>query len=61
MLQGFIDFLEHLPRGGEGGGEVAAHADGLAALAREDEGVNRHGAETFGMSGYRVLRIGAGA
>jgi hypothetical protein len=43
LLQGLVDFLEHLPRHGEGGGEVATHADGLAALAREDEGVNRHG------------------
>jgi len=29
-------------RGGEGGGEVAAHADRLASLAAEDEGVHRH-------------------
>ena len=42
LLQGLVDLLEHLAGGGEGGGEVAAHADGLAALAREDEGVNRH-------------------
>ena len=32
LLQGFVDLLEHLARGGEGGGEVASHADGLAAL-----------------------------
>ncbi len=42
LLQGFVDFLEHLAGGGKGAGEVASHADGLAALAREDEGVNRH-------------------
>ena len=42
LLQGLVDFLEHLAGRGEGGGEVASHADGLAALAREDEGVNRH-------------------
>ena len=40
--QGFVHFLEHLARGGEGGGEVAAHADGLAALAGKDEGVDGH-------------------
>ena len=42
LLQGLVDFLEHLAGGGKGAGEVASHADGLAALAREDEGVNRH-------------------
>ena len=42
LLQGFVDFLEHLAGGGKGAGEVASHTDGLAALAREDEGVNRH-------------------
>ncbi len=42
LAEGVIDFLEHLARGGEGGGEIAAHADGLAALAREDERKNRH-------------------
>ena len=42
LPQRLVDLLEHLAGGGEGGGEVAAHADGLAALAREDEGMNRH-------------------
>jgi hypothetical protein len=41
-LQGVIDLLKHFSRGTERGGEIASHSDGLAALARKDEGVNRH-------------------
>ena len=43
LFQGLVHLLEHLARGSESGGEIAAHADGLAALAGEDEGVDRHG------------------
>ena len=41
-FQGFVDLFEHFASGGEGGGEIAAHADGLAALAWKDEGMHRH-------------------
>ena len=51
LLQGFVDFLENLPRGGERSGEVAPHANGLAALAREDEGMNRHNVFPCGAAG----------
>ena len=42
LVQGVVDLLEHLAGGGEGGGEITSHADGLAALAWEDERVDRH-------------------
>jgi len=37
-----VHLAEHLAGGSEGGGQVAAHAGDLAALARKDEGVDRH-------------------
>ncbi len=37
LAQRFVDFLEGLARGGEGVGELAAHADGLRPLAGEDQ------------------------
>ena len=42
LPQRVVDLLEHLARGGEGGREIAPHADRLAALAGEDERVHRH-------------------
>ena len=42
LAKGFVDLLEHFAGGREGGGEVAAHAHALAALAGEDERVDRH-------------------
>ena len=42
LLQGLVHLLEYLAGGREGGGKIASHADGLTALAREDEGMNRH-------------------
>jgi hypothetical protein len=42
LAQGVVDFLEDFAGGGEGLGEVRAHADGLAALAGENEG-DAHG------------------
>jgi len=41
LTERVIDLLEHLPRRGEGGREVATHADGLASLAGKYEG-ERH-------------------
>ena len=38
LAQRVVDLLEHLARGREGLGQRAAHADGLRALARKDEG-----------------------
>ncbi len=38
LAQGVVDLLEHLAGGGEGVGQVGAHADGLAALAGKEEG-----------------------
>src|SRR5665213_2968268 len=37
LLQRLIDFLEHVARRLKGGVQVAAHADGLRALPRENE------------------------
>ena len=42
LAEGVVHLLEQLARGGEGGGELAAHADRLASLAGEDEGVDWH-------------------
>ncbi len=38
LPQGLVHLLKSLARGGEGVGELQAHADGLAALARKGEG-----------------------
>jgi hypothetical protein len=42
LLEGLVDLVQHIPGGAEGGGQVLAHADELAALPGEDEGANDH-------------------
>ncbi len=51
LLQGLVDLLEHFPRGGEGGCQIPAHTNRLAALAWEDERIDRHGSESLGSYG----------
>ena len=38
LAQGLVHGLEHLAGGGEGFGQLGAHADGLAALSGKEEG-----------------------
>ncbi len=52
-----VDLLEDLARGGEGVGEVGAHADGLAALAGKQEG-EAHRARPMLQEARRTRRSG---
>jgi hypothetical protein len=43
LAESFVHFLEHEPGGRKGGGQIAAHAGGLAALAGKRECAHRLG------------------
>jgi hypothetical protein len=42
MLEGLVHLVQHIPGAGEGGGQILAHTNELAALPGEDEGANDH-------------------